>query len=70
MTILSVVLGMIIRRSDKDFFERPLSNTITELGPINSNQCLWTTCLTSLLWSRKWFPLVFFPHLELHYYSH
>ena len=35
---------------------------INDLGLIHSSQSLWTTCLTSLLWSRNIFSLVVSSH--------
>ena len=64
------VLGMLLLKAGEDFLDRPLDVLLVDQAPSTVAKSLWTICLTSLLWSRTWLTLFFFPYLELHYYNH
>ena len=58
-----MVLRLLIPRSGEDFLDRLVSVLLLDLGPVKVARSLWTTCLTSLLWSRKCFPFVASSHI-------
>ena len=65
--------GRLIPNQVKIPIDRPLQFLISGLGPVD--KILWILCFTSLLWSRKCFPLLLLPIpqiilLQLFYKSH
>ena len=58
-------LGMLIPRLGEDFVDRPLNVLLLDEALLTITKSLWTTCLTSLLLSRKRFPLLVVPSSDI-----
>ena len=58
-----MALGMLIPRSGEDFLDGPLNVLLLDWALLTVAQSLWAACPPSLLWSRKWFPLVASSHI-------
>lgn len=61
--VLSLVLGRFIPRSGKDYVDRPPNVLFLDQALLII--LLWSACLTSLLWSRRCFPMSFIPMSEV-----